>query len=84
VVLCRGDAIEPQLLPLNAHPAPATTEPVEATDFDNLLLSDHVEALEKRLIKTALEHSGDNKSAAARLLGVSERTLWYKLKKYGF
>jgi two-component system response regulator AtoC len=46
------------------------------------VLNDHVEALEKRLITVALERSGDNKSAAARLLGVSERTLWYKLKKY--
>ena len=26
--------------------------------------------------------SGDNKAEAARVLGVSERTLWYKLKKY--
>jgi len=26
--------------------------------------------------------SGDNKSAASRLLGVSERNLWYKIKKH--
>jgi DNA-binding protein Fis len=25
----------------------------------------------------------NNKSQAARLLGISERTLWYKLKRYG-
>jgi two-component system response regulator AtoC len=82
-VLCRGQIIEPQLLPLTDAPTPATTPAADATTpFETLLLNDHVEALEKRLIKTALERSGDNKSAAARLLGVSERTLWYKLKKY--
>ncbi len=83
-VLCRSQIIEPQLLPLNQTPTPATT-PIadETTAFETLLMNDHIEALERQLIKTALERSGDNKSAAARLLGVSERTLWYKLKKYG-
>jgi two-component system response regulator AtoC len=42
-----------------------------------------VSAVETRLITAALVRSGDNKSAASRLLGVSERTLWYKIKKYG-
>lgn len=37
------------------------------------------EALEQRLIAEALRQSGDNKRRAATLLGVSERTLWYKL-----
>jgi two-component system response regulator AtoC len=41
-----------------------------------------VEALERRLIEEALRRTGDNKSAAARLLEISERSLWYKLKKY--
>jgi transcriptional regulator with PAS, ATPase and Fis domain len=30
-----------------------------------------------------LHSAGDNKALAARLLDVSERTLWYKLKKHG-
>ena len=83
-VLCRGQTVEPQLLPLNESPIQSSTPTGEATEFENLLMNDHVEALEKRLITAALERSGDNKSAAARLLGVSERTLWYKLKKYEF
>jgi two-component system response regulator AtoC len=41
-----------------------------------------VEKLERQLIAKALEQSGGNKSKAARLLEISERTLWYKLKKY--
>jgi len=85
-VLCRGKTIEAQHLPLDiAHQvsaaAPSTT--VGSADVDSLLLRDHVETVEKRLIQAALERSDDNKSAASRLLGVSERALWYKIKKYG-
>jgi len=38
--------------------------------------------LERKLILGALAATGDNKAQAARLLGVSERTLWYKLKRH--
>jgi two-component system response regulator AtoC len=86
-VLCRGTTVDPQLLPpdmtaatIVASSAPASSGPAEP---ESLLLEVHVSALEKRLIMEALERSGDNKSAASRLLGVSERTLWYKIKKYG-
>jgi two-component system response regulator AtoC len=56
--------------------------PAEPPDED-LLLDRAVEALERRLILRALGAADDNKAQAARLLGVSERTLWYKLKRYG-
>jgi two-component system response regulator AtoC len=46
-----------------------------------LKLKEAVESFERRLIERALEATGDNKARAARLLGVSERTLWNKLKK---
>ena len=39
--------------------------------------------LEKALIEQALTQSGGNKAKAARVLDISERTLWYKVKKYG-
>ena len=39
--------------------------------------------VERRTILRALGAASDNKAQAARLLGVSERTLWYKLKRYG-
>jgi two-component system response regulator AtoC len=35
------------------------------------------------MIRAALLQTGDNKTRAARVLDISERTLWYKLKKYG-
>jgi two-component system response regulator AtoC len=86
-VLCRGKTIEPQHLPQDITHAAAAPSPaagiIGAAEFDSLLLDEHVETLEKQLIGAALERSDDNKSAASRLLGVSERTLWYKIKKYG-
>jgi DNA-binding NtrC family response regulator len=42
-----------------------------------------VERLERELIVRALEASGGRQSEAARRLGISERVLRYKMKKYG-
>ena len=47
------------------------------------LLRGSIEELEKRLIVEAMEKAGDHQSRAAELLGISERMLRYKLKKYG-
>ncbi len=86
-VLCRGTTVDLQLLPPDM--TAATVIPSSAPsaggagESESLVLEEQVAALEKRLITAALERSDDNKSAASRLLGVSERTLWYKIKKYG-
>mgnify|MGYP001213148625 CR=1 FL=1 len=45
-------------------------------------LTEVVEDLEQRMIDDALARCEGNKARAAALLGISERTLWYKLKKY--
>jgi DNA-binding NtrC family response regulator len=45
-------------------------------------LRDEVEKLEVRMIRDAIEETGQNQSRAAELLGISERMLRYKLKKY--
>ena len=42
-----------------------------------------LEDIEKRAIIKALEKSNNNKTAAAKLLGVSFRTLRYRLTKLG-
>jgi transcriptional regulator with PAS, ATPase and Fis domain len=41
------------------------------------------ESEEERLIRDAMERTGGNISAAAKMLGVSRPTLYAKLKKYG-
>jgi DNA-binding NtrC family response regulator len=42
-----------------------------------------MEDLEKRLILDAMEKTGEHQTKAAEVLGISERMLRYKLKKYG-
>ena len=42
-----------------------------------------IEAEEERLVREAMDRTGGNISAAAKLLGVSRPTLYAKLKKYG-
>jgi two-component system response regulator AtoC len=46
-------------------------------------LGEAVEEFERRAILRALNETADNKAEAARRLGISERNLWYKLRKYG-
>lgn len=45
-------------------------------------LRESLEELEKRLITEAMNKTGDNQTRAAEMLGMSERMLRYKLKKY--
>jgi two-component system response regulator AtoC len=61
---------------------PPDPETAEADDT-TLPLAEAVERYERRVILRALSDTGDNKAEAARRLGVSERNLWYKLKKHG-
>jgi DNA-binding NtrC family response regulator len=42
-----------------------------------------LEELEKRAIINAIKFTGNNRRKAARLLKISERTLYRKLKEYG-
>ncbi|MBM3351178.1 MAG: sigma-54-dependent Fis family transcriptional regulator [Betaproteobacteria bacterium] len=49
---------------------------------NELSIPSAVEALERRLIAEALVTTQGNKSRAAKLLEISERSLWYKLSLY--
>ena len=42
-----------------------------------------MEAFERSLILRALERTGDNRTEAARLLGISFRSMRYRLSKLG-
>ena len=50
---------------------------------DELTLTDYLESVEKKAIIQALHKTNHNKTAAAKLLGVSFRTLRYRLAKLG-
>jgi len=50
---------------------------------DELNLTDYLESVEKKAIIQALNKTNNNKTAAAKLLGVTFRTLRYRLAKLG-
>jgi two-component system NtrC family response regulator len=77
VVLSRGPLVTTADLPL--HLGRLETEgPVEPKSF-----SSRVEAFERGLIVSALAAAAGVQTRAARALGMSERHLRYKLRKYG-
>ena len=53
--------------------------PAEGVDS----LEDYLETVERKAITQALEHTGWNKTAAAKKLGITFRALRYRLKKLG-
>ena len=75
-VLCKGESVGSSLV---RSLLPAEVTPIQA----DLNLEQALADLERRMILDALTASADNKHAAAKLLGIGERTLWTKLKKHG-
>ncbi len=82
-VLGRGGEIDVKDLPLEMTNAKIVANASEPHSYSSLELNPAVEQLEESMICAALNRAGNNKSKAARLLDISERALWYKLKKYG-
>jgi two-component system response regulator PilR (NtrC family) len=54
-----------------------------AEELPNASLDSHLDNIEKEAIKQALEQARYNKTAAAKILGISFRQLRYRLKKLG-
>jgi len=80
VVIARGDHIETADLPFSA---------VEENETGNRnwkrgTLKESLAFLEQEMVKDAMTETGNHQTRAARTLGISERMLRYKLKKYGF
>ncbi len=67
--------------PLVPHSDAAEETPIEGMAVTALPVA--VETLEKKLILAALTQSRGNKSRAAKLLQISERSLWYKIGRCG-
>ncbi|NLG80567.1 MAG: sigma-54-dependent transcriptional regulator [Firmicutes bacterium] len=71
----------PQATQVNAQTEILTGEKRSAQGIPRL--REAVERAERRAILRALEAAGGNKTAAAKLLGVGLRSLYYKIKRYG-
>jgi DNA-binding NtrC family response regulator len=78
VVLQQGDTILPQDLPLEMR----TTTPGTTHQNESLSLPATVREAEKQKITEALEQTTWRKEKAAKLLGISRKTLWQKMKAY--
>ncbi len=97
LTLCTGGTIGAQHITLRATPravpapqpaeAPATgttgTGAAGATTEPGAPLGDQLEVMERNAIVQALEKTRYNKTAAAKLLGMSFRALRYRIKKLG-
>jgi len=79
VVLTRGNLITLGDLPLNIR---GFKEELSRPVLGKGTLPEQVEAVEKELIYDALRESAGNQTKAGKLLGITERNLRYKLKKY--
>jgi len=87
-IVCGGQVISTQHLPtdmlagnnFSSELKPLQDATIQSTE--TLLLPEAVQALEIQLITAALQQTHGNKSRASKLLGVSERSLWYKLSRY--
>lgn len=79
VLMCESDTIRPQdiksELRLSRHQSPFDIDvPEEGFVF---------EELEKELLKKAMEKANNVAAKAARLLGMSYKTFWYRWEKFG-
>ena len=86
VALCQGDCIAPQDLPeifvaaRSDQAAPHFPHP--PADGDLLRLSRVRGVYERQIIMDALERTNGRKAEAAKLLNISRKTLWEKLKQF--
>jgi transcriptional regulator with PAS, ATPase and Fis domain len=76
VILANGEFVEPKHLPPLVTDSPDVVKPVIALEPGTT-----VEEAERRLILMTLEHTRDNKTRAAEILGISLKTLHNKLNK---
>jgi DNA-binding NtrC family response regulator len=79
-------AVLPERLPealrqgLGGSAASPSALPPDASGFH---LDEHLNAIESSLLREALERSAGDRAAAARLLGISGRSLRYLIQKHG-
>ncbi len=83
VVLCDGVEILPIDLPLQIQRSRDLEIDPETAPFGGTSASGHLEEIEKKCIMTALEKSRYNFTRAAQHLGITRRTLGYRIQKYG-
>jgi two-component system NtrC family response regulator len=77
VLLCRGQVIDMTDLPATVRPGQRSAADPLPKDLPGVLAE-----IERQAIQSALDRSGGVQTQAANELGISERVLRYKMKKY--
>lgn len=80
MIVCPGEVIRAEHLPAPLGLGPAAAPAAEGGV--PLPLGTSLEAAERQLILRTLAHTGNNKTRAAEILGISLKTLHNKLNKY--
>lgn len=80
VTLCEDSTIEADDLQLDEEPFPEDEHLPDRDDEQSL--DDYIENVERQILEKALRECRYNKTKAAKQLGISFRSLRYKLKKY--
>ncbi|RFF29455.1 sigma-54-dependent transcriptional regulator [Wenzhouxiangella sediminis] len=80
VTMCEGDEISVE--DLNIDQGMLDEDNVDVSPPEDRSLDDYMEDIERRILEKALVEAKYNKTEAARQLGISFRSLRYKLKKY--
>ena len=88
VLMTDGDTIFPESLCLDLENTPAAGSmpaPDAPPDLDAIPMGSDMtlKDVEKTLINETLSKVGGNKTKAAKILGISVRTLWNKVNEYG-
>jgi len=74
--LCEGGAISVDDLPLYMK-GKASSSKFKGS------LDESISQVERKMIEEALKKARGNQRRAAKILGISERSMWYRVKKYG-
>ncbi|HOL06415.1 MAG TPA: helix-turn-helix domain-containing protein, partial [Syntrophorhabdaceae bacterium] len=56
---------------------------LEMQYYSDMSLDEAISSLEKKMIEEALKKTRGMQAKAAKLLGITERSMWYRVKKYG-
>src|SRR5699024_6086833 len=81
VTLCESDIIG--IKDLGIESSPLNESEIEISPPEDQNLDDYMSDIEKGILEKALQAANHNKTEAARPLGISFRSLRYKLKNYG-
>ncbi|OPX92909.1 MAG: Luminescence regulatory protein LuxO [Syntrophorhabdus sp. PtaB.Bin006] len=77
-IMCDADRITIDDLPLHLRSDQTLTSVV----YSDKSLDEAISELERKMIIDALKQTRGLQAKAAKLLGISERSIWYRIKKY--